>query len=307
MLRRIHGRLWQIRIGRCGPFARRCARMLRRLLPVRGIAPLTSMVIGVPPPGRVCTAVARIDGSAFELDLSESLHRVAYLDLFSLELRRIVLPLLAPDQLVVDVGANFGFWTVLAARRGCRVIAIEPVAPTRELLTSNVRRNGIAARVEISSQALSDSAGTISLAVPDGESGQASAYPDPSAALEVHVVPTTTLDELIGERHVRFCKVDVEGHELAVLDGARRTLSDKRVDYVLVELSGALLARAKHTGREIVELLTGHGYAFVRFVPANAGLFPRRSYAEVSLEELTTGSHAGDALWRAPRADAVDT
>jgi FkbM family methyltransferase len=301
-LRRIHRRLWSIRIGRCGPLARRFARALRRMLPVRGIGPLSSIVLGVPPPGRPCRVVATIEGSTFELDLRESLHRVAYLDLFSLELRRVVLPLLSPGELFVDAGANFGFWTVLAARRGCRVVSVEPVAPTRDLLSANVARNGVAARVEIVVEALSDHIGTIALAVPDGESGQASAYPDPSAALETHVVATTTLDRLLGESRARFLKVDVEGHEPALLEGARRVLAAHQVDYVLVELSTTLLARAAHTSREIVDLLVGHEYSFVRFVPANAGLFPRRSYAALSPQELIAGAHAGDALWRAPGA-----
>src|SRR5690349_15530581 len=110
MLRRLHRALWSLRLGRCGPFARALARALRRALPVRGIGPLTNVVLGAPRGDRPSPAVASIGGVAFELDLRQALHRMVFLDLFSIGLRRAVLPLLAPGDLVVDVGANFGFW-----------------------------------------------------------------------------------------------------------------------------------------------------------------------------------------------------
>jgi FkbM family methyltransferase len=245
-----------------------------------------------------CPAVARIGGVELELDLREALHRAVYLDLFSLELRRVVLPLLAPGDLVVDVGANFGLWSLLAARRGCRVVAVEPVPATRALLARNAERNGLADRIELIGAAVSDAAGPIEIAVPHGESGQASVSADPADSLERHLVEATTLDALIGEGAVRFLKIDVEGHEPAVLRGAERTLRGGRVEYLLLELSNAVLERGGHHSGELIDLLEGSGYSFVRFVRANEGLWPRRSYGRRSLAELRAGAHAGDALWR---------
>jgi len=303
MVTRLRSYLWSRKLGRCGAVARRLALTLRRLLPVRGVGPLANIVLGAPAPGRPCPAVAAVAGASFELDLREALHRVVFLDLFSLELRRVVLPLLRAGDLVVDVGANFGFWTVLAARRGCEVVAVEPVATTRRLLAANVERNGVAARVEIVAEAISDVPGTLTIAVPAGESGQASAYADgaPGAA---EIVATETLDELIGERRVRFLKIDVEGHEWAVLRGAARVLSSGQVDHVLVEISSVVLERAQRSAEEIVDLLLGHGYVFTRFVTANAGLAPRGSYRDLGVGDLGRGAVAGDALWsRAGLAD----
>jgi FkbM family methyltransferase len=242
--------------------------------------------------------VARIGGVQLELDLREALHRAVYLDLFSLELRRVVLPLLAPGDLVVDVGANFGLWSLLAARRGCRVVAVEPVPATRALLARNAERNGLTGRIELVGAAVSDATGTIEIAVPHGESGQASVSPDPGDAVERHAVEAMTLDALIGERAVRFLKIDVEGHEPAVLRGAERVLRSGRVEYLLLELSSAVLERGGHTSGELIDLLEGAGYTFVRFVRANEGLHPRGSYGERSLAQLRAGPHAGDALWR---------
>ena len=294
-----------MRVGRCGPLARSAARALRRLAPVRGIGPLTNIVLGAPPPDSPAPARARIDGVELELDLREALHRAVYLDLFSVELRRVVLPLLRPGDLVVDVGANFGLWSLLAARRGCTVLAVEPVPPTRALLARNAARNRLADRIEIAAVAVSDVPGMIEIAVPHGESGQASVNADPSDSLERHAVTATTLDALVGAREVRFVKIDVEGHELAVLRGAERLLRGGLVEYVLLELSSAVLERGGRSSGELIDLLEDAGYSFVRFVRANEGLWPRRSYGRRELAQLRAAPHAGDALFRRDRGGAA--
>ena len=297
MLRRIHRLLWSVRVGRCGPIARRLARALRLLAPVRGVGPLTNIVLGAPSQATACEATATIEGVVFELDLRQSLHRAVYLNLFSLELRRAVLPLLRPDDLVVDVGANFGFWALPAARRGCRVIAVEPVPDTRARLAANAARNGLAERVEIVAEALSDSRDSLTIAVPGGESGQASAHPGERDDVASFSVAATTLDELLGDRSVRFLKIDVEGHEPAVLRGAGRVLASGQIQYVLIELAGAVMARSGGSAAALIDVLEGHGYGFLRFVRANEGLFPRRSYGRLTLKQLRAGAYAGDALW----------
>jgi len=258
---------------------------------------LTNIVLGAPSQARPCAATATLDGVVFELDLRQALHRAVYLNLFSLELRRAVLPLLRPDDLFVDVGANFGFWALPAARRGCRVIAVEPVPGTRALLAANAAANELAARVEIVAQALSDSDELLTIAVPGGESGQASAHPDRGVDAATFSVPATTLDALLGDRSVRFLKIDVEGHEPAVLRGAGRALAGGQIEYVLIELAGAVMSRSGGSAAALIDVLEGHGYDFVRFVRANEGLCPRRSYGRLTLEQLRGGAYAGDALW----------
>lgn len=296
MRRRLHRRLWQVKLGHCGPLARACARLLRRLLPVRGIGPLTNIVLGAPREAP-SPAEARIDGVSFQLDLAQALHRAVYLNLFSLELRRVVMPLLRPGDLFVDVGANFGFWALPAARRGCRVIAVEPVPGTRALLEANAARNGLTDRLAVVAAAASDAGGALTIAVPAGESGQASIHPEAGVELDRFSVEATTLDELLGTRSVRFLKIDVEGHEPAVLRGAARVLRSGQVDYVLVELASVVMDRSGASGASLIDVLEDFGYGFVRFVRANEGLFPRRSYGSVTSDQLRAGVYAGDALW----------
>ena len=118
------------------------------------------MVLGEPrSASKPSRATVELDGVVFDLDLREESHRLVYLDLFDIELRRVILPLLRQGDLVVDVGANFGFWALAAANRGCRVVAIEPIPRTRELLVANATRNGLQDHLEVVSDAMSDAVG----------------------------------------------------------------------------------------------------------------------------------------------------
>jgi FkbM family methyltransferase len=165
---------------------------------------------------------------------------------------------------LVDVGANVGRHTIKLARRveGLTVLAFEPVRRTRATLCRNLERNGVADRVEVHGLALADADRTLRITtgfqaanfvVPDG------AVAAPAGVEEVRARP---LDDVLDERgaaHVDAIKCDVEGAELAVLRGARRTLARDR-PALLVEVDERWAARYGHRGADVAELLRGHGY-----------------------------------------------
>jgi FkbM family methyltransferase len=304
-----------VRIGKCGPIARRLARTLRWTLPAGIIDSGTerdsltraycssfsirclTRVLGEPKSTtKPVRATTELDGVVFDLDLREGLHRLVYLDIFEFGLRRLVLPLLRPGDLVVDVGANFGFWALAAANKGCSVIAIEPISPTRDLLVANATRNGLEHQLEVVSDAVSDAIGELAMMIPVGETGHASAHPEPAANYERFTVATTTLDDLIGDRHVRLLKVDVEGHEVHVLSGAKRILSQGSVDYVMIEIVDEHLQRAGSSAASLCQLLTDSGFDLVRWIPVNDGQFPHRRGRLPLISEI--GDRPGDALWK---------
>jgi FkbM family methyltransferase len=141
--------------------------------------------------------------------------------------------LIDPGDVVVDVGANIGYLTSLAAARaGAKgnVIAYEPHPRVFELLRSNVERwraHVGSAHVEIHQSAVSDHAGTASLAsgpLFHQNMGLATLQPATTADTELLPVAATRLDEALGDRPVGLIKVDVEGHEPEVLRGARPLL-----------------------------------------------------------------------------------
>ena len=142
--------------------------------------------------------------------------------------------------LVVDVGANTGFYALLAAcaSRRTQVLAFEPYPPVFEVLARNIAANAYGRRIEAVPLALSRQEGLATLYVPTQEHG----LMETSSSLElgfkaVHseaqAIRTVTLDGFLaghsrGRDRVTLIKVDVEGHDAAVLQGARRTIARSR-------------------------------------------------------------------------------
>jgi FkbM family methyltransferase len=132
-------------------------------------------------------------------------------------LRRIV----PKGAVTVDVGANCGLYTRQLARLSKQVHAFEPSRPMADLL-----RRTSATNVSVHEVALSDRSGDAELFIPQSEDGLvhglASLEPQPSMPgrhlVSTHV-PTARLDAVV-DHDVAFVKIDVEGHELNVLNGA---------------------------------------------------------------------------------------
>lgn len=125
------------------------------------------------------------------------------------------------ESVTVDVGANCGLYTRELARLSRCVHAFEPSRQMADLL-----RRTSAPNVNVHEVALSDHSGEAALFVPEGEQGpvhglasiepQACRSGKPGRAVPV---PTARLDDIVQDE-VEFVKIDVEGHELSVLNGA---------------------------------------------------------------------------------------
>lgn len=142
---------------------------------------------------------------------------------------RLVPRTLDPRKAAVDVGANVGMVTYLLSRHARNVYAVEP----NPALAANLRSAFRGRRVEVLPYALSDESGTADLLIPSAGgqelTGRSSLEPDANGDLPVRrvTVPRRTLDQL-ALPDVGFVKIDVEGHELAVLRGARGLLTGHR-------------------------------------------------------------------------------
>jgi FkbM family methyltransferase len=125
----------------------------------------------------------------------------------------------------VDVGANQGSYSLCALPHFARVIAVEAHPDLARWLT-----RALGPGAEVLHTALSDSDGTANLLVPVMDETEVltrcslNAEANPGFALRSVEVPVTSLDALEIDR-VRVIKIDVEGHELAVLAGARQTIA----------------------------------------------------------------------------------
>ena len=140
--------------------------------------------------------------------------------------------LTAANEVCADVGANIGYMTgIFAGRmREGTIHSFEALPSVFEELKRNVeslRATFPSVRIEAYPAAVSSSAGTLRMAVPDGFDGNrglAKVTDNGPVA-----VPAITLDEQFGPARIDVMKLDVEGHEAAVLDGAKRMLASHRI------------------------------------------------------------------------------
>jgi FkbM family methyltransferase len=143
-----------------------------------------------------------------------------------------VLHALRSRDLFVDVGANIGSFTVLAAGAcGADVISIEPVLRTYDRLCANVRLNALDS-VQTLQIGLSSKPGELHFTTELGTQNRVATPEDQGLSLPVKV---TTLDLLCRMRAPTVIKIDVEGHEFAILEGGGSVLNSPDVMAVLLE------------------------------------------------------------------------
>lgn len=152
--------------------------------------------------------------------------------------------LIDPGDLVVDVGANVGYMTSLAAvraGRGGSVIAFEPHPAVFALLSANIARwtGGGVAGVRAHRLALSDHAGAGQLnagAAFEANMGLSRLDAAATSAQDVLMpVEVKRLDDVIGEQSIGLLKIDVEGHEPDVLRGGLELLESGRIRDLIFE------------------------------------------------------------------------
>jgi FkbM family methyltransferase len=178
-------------------------------------------------------------------------------------IQRLLAQRLRPGDAFYDLGANVGFFTLIAGRLvgpSGRVYAFEPAPTTAAFLRENVERNGFR-HVEVFEHAVAATSGTAELLVAPGSLlSRLSAVEgprvtvSPEQAVERVAVPTVALDDFIATQGLRpptFVKIDVEGAEIEAVHGMRETLARHR-PVLLCELHG--------TGAAFAEAMQRHGY-----------------------------------------------
>jgi FkbM family methyltransferase len=136
---------------------------------------------------------------------------------------------LKPGETFIDIGAHIGLFTVLAARlvgKTGKVITFEPTPVTLQALKSVVKMNGCSSVVTVRGEAMSEEKGTaVFYDTGDTMSVTNSLIKNETSCGEIEV-PTISLDEFVMENDIApdIIKIDVEGAELKVLRGSRRTL-----------------------------------------------------------------------------------
>ena len=175
-------------------------------------------------------AVQTRHGFAMNLDLAQFVDRTIFCtgEWEPLE-TALIAEILRPGDVFVDVGANIGYFTLLASRLvgpTGRAIAVEANPRTFKLLEANVRLTGCA-NVDLRHVAAGEASGFATLF--EREAGNAGGdQVDFAGGSAPGAIPVERLDALVGKQPVRLIKLDIEGAEAKALRGATATLIERR-------------------------------------------------------------------------------
>jgi FkbM family methyltransferase len=190
----------------------------------------------------------------------EIIHR----GIFEPKSTEIVRKLVKQGDVVLDIGANIGYYTILFSKlvgKNGKVFAFEPTTHFMDILQRNLDANDVT-NVEIVKCGLSDKEHTLEISI--GPSS-ATLHPAPGFDREDkrEVINLTTLDIFSENRNIRkidFIKIDVDGHEPFFFQGAWASL-DKYNPIVLLELSHLHYLKAGITAWDFYDLLKEKGYS----------------------------------------------
>lgn len=174
-------------------------------------------------------------------------------------------------ELIVDIGANQGWWMLPPTSRCWRVLAIEPVLANVHQLKLNAWLNGFGPeRLGILHAAASNATGWAEIFSPAGRADNAALTRASAARISRDVETTRTrtfrLEEYFGAadprlwHSVKFIKIDTQGHELPALQGLGKLLGSAPYPDVQVELDEALQAAQGHSTAKVHAFMKQHCY-----------------------------------------------
>ena len=180
--------------------------------------------------------------------------------------------MLQPGQKVIDIGANYGVYTLSMAQAvgpTGRVWAFEPASSTASLLAESISANGFP-QITLERSAVSSISGTAQLSLNENSELNALVHGKPLTN-DGEIVPLVTLDDCLGTygwQDIEFVKIDAEGEEANILKGGERCFS---------ELSPLVQYEIKADAdlhMELIQAFAIFGYDSYRLVPGLDLLIP---------------------------------
>jgi len=184
------------------------------------------------------TIVAECDGVKYELDLQDDIQKLIYFNVYEKANLNKVLGLIQPGAICLDVGANVGYFALHFAKNLCsKVYAFEANPVVAEKLKRNISLNNFEHLIEVNQWAVADKVGEVTFSLSsDSNSGWGHIGED--TRFEKIVTKTDTLDNFFEEKgleKVDLMKVDIEGAEDMLIEGAKRILSEQRIKHIHME------------------------------------------------------------------------
>ncbi len=164
---------------------------------------------------------------------------------------------------VINIGANIGYFTLLAAREvgpDGKVFAFEPFPQTVELLKKNIDLNGYK-NVQVISMAVSDRKEKSFLALKSDSGHNFVTSASNKEYDSIEIITTTVDDHFDKNLKIDLLVMDAEGYEPKILDGMKNTLENNPTMQILTEYNPHTLQIAKTSGQKFLEKLEEFGFS----------------------------------------------
>ena len=202
-------------------------------------------------------------GEIVTIDLGDRIQRLMWGGAYEPHVARCLAAILRPGDTFVDVGAHIGFFSLIAASlvgASGKVYSFEANSSLFPTLRSNAARFSW---MEVSLRAVCNKSGSVAFSNP-GQAGESGWGKLASVRNEGHIesVEAISLDEWHESLlfpPIRLIKIDAEGSEPFILEGARHLISNAR-PYLIIELNDVLLREVGQTRKSVTDSLREQGY-----------------------------------------------
>jgi len=213
-------------------------------------------------------------GVTFELQMSGH-YEIASMDYCKKTLK--------PGMTFVDVGANIGLFSLMAARAvgpTGHVYAFEPDAGNAALLRKNIEQNGYS-NVTVIQKAVSDKSGTITLHQSGFNTGDHRTYEVSKGRRQITIDCVSLDDYFPADKHIDMLKMDIEGYEETAYKGMKRIVSAHKPPQLIIECWPTMLTLAGTKPEDFFGGIERQGYAMSLVDDANNSITPMSSAAAV--------------------------
>ncbi len=165
-------------------------------------------------------------------------------------------------DIALDVGANIGIISTWISRRSKTVYSFEPVLKNRKRFKENIKVNQVK-NVKLIPYAISDKIGKMNLYLHESHGHHSLGKVNTSKVIGKKSVKVITLDSFCEKNNIQnidLLKIDVEGFEKEVLLGANNLLKNKKIKFIIFEISKVVLESLGRKHSEVFDILTDYGF-----------------------------------------------
>lgn len=200
--------------------------------------------------------VKKILGSKMALDITQKgIHRELYINgIREAKAVEYFKGILKPTMVVVDIGANIGYYALLEAKHCKKVYAVEPVRKNYEALLRNIQLNGYK-NISPFNIAIGDKVGLVQFHLSNTPNWHRVASGRNGGVL----LPMKTLDVFLSGEKVNVVRMDVEGYELKVIEGMGKTI-ERSHPSLFIETHHRLMGEYGDTLEQFYRTLASYGY-----------------------------------------------